>query len=107
MVKELTTTPASSEIGRLAQLLKAAGLTIRRMVPPPRPSVPGSDAMVVEEWRTNPEPALGRRSLLDFLPPFGTLVALFSLTEFDEQSNWEPCHLGCESAGGTRASQSL
>lgn len=33
MLDELTTTPAASEIGRLAQLLKAAGLTAPRAVP--------------------------------------------------------------------------
>ncbi len=34
VLKEVTTTPASSEIGRLAQLLKAAGLTASTQVAP-------------------------------------------------------------------------
>ncbi len=45
---ELTQTPASSEIGRLMQLLKAAGLTAPRAAPPSSP-VPGSDADIAEE----------------------------------------------------------
>lgn len=44
MLQELTTTPASSEMGRLAQLLKAAGLTAPQQVAPAEPPVPGSDA---------------------------------------------------------------
>lgn len=44
MLAELTTTPASSEMGRLAQLLKAAGLTAPSQVAPPSPPIPGSDA---------------------------------------------------------------
>lgn len=44
MLKELTTTPASSEMGRLAQLLKAAGLTAPQQVAPAMPPAPGSDA---------------------------------------------------------------
>lgn len=44
MLKELTTTPASSEMGRLAQLLKAAGLTASQQVAPPAPPAAGSDA---------------------------------------------------------------
>lgn len=44
MLQELTTTPASSEMGRLAQLLKAAGLTAPQQVAPAEPPAPGSDA---------------------------------------------------------------
>ncbi len=44
MLEELTTTPASSEMGRLAQLLKAAGLTAPQRVAPAMPPAPGSDA---------------------------------------------------------------
>jgi hypothetical protein len=44
MLAELTTTPASSEIGRLAQLLKAAGLTAPQMVASPAGPAPGSAA---------------------------------------------------------------
>jgi hypothetical protein len=44
MLAELTTTPASSEIGRLAQLLKAAGLTAPQVVAPPAGPAPGSAA---------------------------------------------------------------
>ena len=49
MLDGLTTTPASSEIGRLAQLLKAAGLTASTVVAPPSPPAPGSDAAIAEE----------------------------------------------------------
>jgi hypothetical protein len=42
MLAELTTTPAPSEIGRLAQLLKAAGLTAPEVVAEPREPTPGS-----------------------------------------------------------------
>jgi hypothetical protein len=49
MLAELTTTPAASDIGRLAQLLKAAGLTSPTAVAPPAPPAPGSDAALVEE----------------------------------------------------------
>lgn len=48
MLQELTTTPASSEMGRLAQLLKAAGLTAPHQVAPPIPPVPGSEADLEE-----------------------------------------------------------
>jgi hypothetical protein len=48
MLTELKTTPAASEIGRLAQLLKAAGLTAEIVVAPPEPPQPGSDAAIVE-----------------------------------------------------------
>jgi hypothetical protein len=44
MLKELTTTPASSEMGRLAQLLKAAGLTAPTQIAPAASPLPGSDA---------------------------------------------------------------
>jgi hypothetical protein len=44
MLAELTTTPAPSEIGRLAQLLKAAGLTAAEVVAEPAGPAPGSDA---------------------------------------------------------------
>jgi hypothetical protein len=49
MLAELTTTPAPSEIGRLAQLLKAAGLTGPMEVAEPSGPAPGSDAAVLEE----------------------------------------------------------
>lgn len=49
MLKELTTTPASSEIGRLAQLLKAAGLTAPETVAEPAGPAAGSDAAKQEE----------------------------------------------------------
>lgn len=49
MLGELTTTPAPSEIGRLAQLLKAAGLTAPTTIATPAGPVPGSEAAVVEE----------------------------------------------------------
>lgn len=50
MLEELKRTPASSEIGRLAQLLKAARLTAETEVAPPRSGpVPGSDAAIMEE----------------------------------------------------------
>jgi hypothetical protein len=49
MLQQLTTTPAASEIGRLAQLLKAAGLTAPEAVAPPSGPLPGSDAAEVEE----------------------------------------------------------
>ena len=48
MLKELTTTPAPSEIGRLAQLLKAAGLTDRHVVAEPSGPIAGSDAALQE-----------------------------------------------------------
>jgi hypothetical protein len=48
MLTELTTTPASSEMGRLAQLLKAAGLTAPQVVAKPAGPAPGSDAALVE-----------------------------------------------------------
>lgn len=49
MLAELTTTPAASEMGRLAQLLKAAGLTAPTTVAIPTGPVPGSAAAVEEE----------------------------------------------------------
>jgi hypothetical protein len=49
MIKELTTTPAGSEMGRLAQLLKAAGLTAETPVRAPRGPAPGSDAAIQDE----------------------------------------------------------
>ena len=49
MLKELTTAPASSEIGRLAQLLRAAGLTASEQVSEPMGPVPGSAAALAEE----------------------------------------------------------
>jgi hypothetical protein len=45
MLDKLTTVPAGSEIGRLAQLLKAAGLA----APPLVATMPGSDAELAEE----------------------------------------------------------
>jgi hypothetical protein len=50
MLAKLTTTPASSEIGRLAQLLKAAGLTAPEVVAKPSGPLPGSEAAAVERW---------------------------------------------------------
>lgn len=44
VLAEVTSTPASSEIGRLAQLLKAAGLTTPKPVAPPSGPAPGSAA---------------------------------------------------------------
>jgi hypothetical protein len=49
MLDEVTTTPAVSEIGRLAQLLKAAGLTAPSAAFPPSPPAPGSEAEIAEE----------------------------------------------------------
>ena len=49
MLTELTTTPAASEMGRLAQLLKAAGLTAPNAVAPPAGPAPGSQAAQQED----------------------------------------------------------
>jgi hypothetical protein len=49
MLTELTTTPAPSQIGRLAQLLKAAGLTAPEVVAIPAGPAARSDAAAVEE----------------------------------------------------------
>jgi hypothetical protein len=49
LLAELTTTPAPSEIGRLAQLLKAAGLTAPQVVAEPSGPAPGSEAAALEE----------------------------------------------------------
>jgi hypothetical protein len=49
MLERLTTTPAPSEIGRLAQLLKAAGLTAETMIAAPSGPAPGSEAAAVED----------------------------------------------------------
>ena len=49
LLAELTTRPAASEIGRLVQLLKAAGLTAPEAVSEPSGPAPGSDAAAVEE----------------------------------------------------------
>lgn len=49
LLAELKKTPASSEIGRLAQLLKAAGMTAPTVVAAPEPPLPGSDAAIAEE----------------------------------------------------------
>ena len=49
MLGRVGTEPAASEIGRLAQLLKASGLTDSRMVASPEAPVPGSDAAIAEE----------------------------------------------------------
>lgn len=48
VLDQVTTTPASSEIGRLAQLLKAAGLTRPTPVAPPSGPTPGSEAELEE-----------------------------------------------------------
>jgi len=47
LLTELRRTPAASEIGRLAQLLKAAGLTAEYAVATASEPAPGSDAAVV------------------------------------------------------------
>ena len=44
VLAKITTTPAASEMGRLAQLLKAAGLTAPTEVAAPSGPAPGSDA---------------------------------------------------------------
>jgi hypothetical protein len=49
LLDELTTTPAASEIGRLAQLLKAAGLTAPVAVVQPVGPAPGSEAARQED----------------------------------------------------------
>lgn len=49
LLAELKKTPASSEIGRLAQLLKAAGMTAPTAVAAPEPPLPGSDAAIAVE----------------------------------------------------------
>jgi hypothetical protein len=49
MLAELTRRPAASEIGRLAQLLKAAGLTAQSPVAAPDLPAPGSEAEAVED----------------------------------------------------------
>lgn len=54
MLAELRRTPAASEMGRLAQLLKAAGLTAPTVVVPPSTPVPGSDAAIAEELEDVP-----------------------------------------------------
>jgi hypothetical protein len=48
VLSKVTTTPASSEIGRLAQLLKAAGLTAPAPITPPSGPQPGSAAAAEE-----------------------------------------------------------
>jgi hypothetical protein len=53
MLERLTTTPAPSEIGRLAQLLKAAGLTAETVVTEPRGPAPGSPAAAIEAAEQN------------------------------------------------------
>ena len=53
MLAELTKTPAGSEIGRLAQLLKAAGLTAPQQVAVPSPPTAGSDAALEDEAAAN------------------------------------------------------
>jgi len=55
LLGKLTRTPAASEIGRLAQLLKAAGLTAATPVAPPEPPAPGSDAALVDELENEAE----------------------------------------------------
>lgn len=49
MYEKLSTAAASSEIGRLLQLLKAAGLTGPGIVAPPSPPEPGSVADIADE----------------------------------------------------------
>jgi hypothetical protein len=53
MLERLTTTPAPSEIGRVAQLLKAAGLTAETVVAEPAGPAPGSEAAAVEDAESN------------------------------------------------------
>jgi hypothetical protein len=48
VLEGVTTTPAASEMGRLAQLLKAAGLTASQPVATPAGPAPGSDADLVD-----------------------------------------------------------
>lgn len=55
MLAELTTTPASSEMGRLAQLLKAAGLTAPSPIAPPAGPQPGSAAAAEEALENEPD----------------------------------------------------
>jgi hypothetical protein len=54
MLDELTTSPPASQMGRLAQLLKAAGLTAPEVVAPPSPPVPGSDAAIANDLDEEP-----------------------------------------------------
>lgn len=56
MLAELQQRPAASEIGRLAQLLKAARLTAGTEVAPPAGLVPGSDAEALAEQEQNESP---------------------------------------------------
>jgi hypothetical protein len=49
MLRELTTRPAPSEICRLAQLLKAAGLTAPEVVAKPAGPAADSEAAMQEE----------------------------------------------------------
>jgi hypothetical protein len=49
MLKHLGTEVAASDIGRLAQLLKAAGLTDSKVVAPPTGPTPGSAAAIQDE----------------------------------------------------------
>ncbi len=49
LLAELTTRPAPSEVGRLVQILKAAGLTAPHAIAEPSGPAPGSDAARVEE----------------------------------------------------------
>jgi hypothetical protein len=55
LLAELKKTPASSEIGRLAQLLKAAGMTAPTVVATPEPPIPGSDAALAEKLEEDAE----------------------------------------------------
>lgn len=48
LLAELTTRPAPSEVGRLVQILKAAGLTAPQVVAEPSGPAPGSDAALIE-----------------------------------------------------------
>ena len=49
LLAELSNRPTASEIGRLAQLLKAAGLTASEVVAEPSGPTPGSEAADVEQ----------------------------------------------------------
>jgi hypothetical protein len=68
MLGQLTTTPASSEIGRLAQLLKAAGLTAKHQLVAAEGAEAGPDADVIDRLDAEPSALLPD----DRLPPVKT-----------------------------------
>jgi hypothetical protein len=55
LLSQLTTRPAASEIGRLVQLLKAAGLTSAEPVAEPSGPPPESEAAIIEQAETEGE----------------------------------------------------